>query len=65
MLYRQARFEEIPILYEIRKKQLIDEGIAPDINIDEALIGFLYLSGQSERMLYLIKTGIEKSGMNI
>lgn len=31
----------------------------------EALIGFLYLSGQSERMLYLIKTGIEKSGMNI
>ena len=40
MLYRQARFEEIPILYEIRKKQLIDEGIAPDVNIDEALIGF-------------------------
>ena len=40
MLYRQARFEEIPILYKIRKKQLIDEGIAPDVNIDEALIGF-------------------------
>ena len=40
MLYRQARFEEIPILYEIRKKQLIDEGIAPDVNIDDALISF-------------------------
>ena len=31
----------------------------------EALMGFLYLSGQTERMLYLIKTGIEKIGMNI
>lgn len=31
----------------------------------EALMGFLYLSGQTERMLYLVKTGIEKIGMNI
>ncbi|SHJ00065.1 Mini-ribonuclease 3 [Parasporobacterium paucivorans] len=26
----------------------------------EALVGYLYLSGQFERMMYLVKTGIEK-----
>ena len=31
----------------------------------EALIGFLYLSGQTDRLLYLVKTGIEKIGMSI
>ena len=31
----------------------------------EALMGYLYLTGQTERMLYLIKKGIELSGMNI
>lgn len=31
----------------------------------EALMGYLYLSGQSDRMLYLIRTGIRKTGLNI
>lgn len=29
----------------------------------EALIGFLYLTGQTDRMIYLIKKGIELAGM--
>ncbi len=31
----------------------------------EALIGYLYLTGQTDRMLYLIKEGIERAGMSI
>lgn len=31
----------------------------------EALIGFLYLTGQMDRLLYLVKKGIELSGMDI
>ena len=31
----------------------------------EALCGYLYLQGQQERMLYLIRDGITKVGMNI
>ena len=31
----------------------------------EALMGYLYLNGQTDRMLYLIRTGIEKAGLQI
>ncbi len=31
----------------------------------EALVGYLYLTGQTERMLYLVKRGITKLGMSI
>ncbi len=31
----------------------------------EALVGFLYITGQTGRMLYLIKTGIEKIELSI
>lgn len=31
----------------------------------EALIGFLYLTGQTGRILHLVKTGIAKAGMTI
>jgi len=31
----------------------------------EALMGFLYLTGQTDRLLYLIKKGIELIGMNL
>lgn len=31
----------------------------------EALMGYLYLTGQNERMLYLIHTGVEKVGLII
>jgi len=31
----------------------------------EALIGFLYLTEQTDRVLYLVKRGIEKAGLTI
>lgn len=31
----------------------------------EALIGYLYLCGREDRILYLVKTGIEKVGLSI
>lgn len=31
----------------------------------EALIGFLYLTNQMDRLLYLVKEGIERAGLNI
>lgn len=31
----------------------------------EALVGFLYLTGQMDRVLYLVKRGIELSGLTI
>ncbi len=31
----------------------------------EALMGFLYLTGQTDRMLYLIQAGVEKAGLKI
>ena len=37
MNYRKADIKDIPLLVDIRKKQLIDEGIEPNINIDEEL----------------------------
>jgi len=40
MIYRIATINDIEILVEIRKKQLIDEGIEPAINIDKELFDF-------------------------
>lgn len=40
MVYRKAGLEDAGKLIEIRKQQLIDEGIEPDINIDEELADF-------------------------
>jgi GNAT superfamily N-acetyltransferase len=40
MKYRKAEKGETGILAELRKKQLTDEGIAPDINIDGELARF-------------------------
>ena len=37
MNYRKADKKDIPLLVNIRKKQLIDEGIEPNIDIDEEL----------------------------
>ena len=37
MAYRKANLSDIPELCQIRKKQLIDEGIAPNSNIDDEL----------------------------
>lgn len=40
MVYKKATSEDTDKLVEIRKRQLIDEGIEPNINIDEELTGF-------------------------
>ena len=37
MKYRKASIEDIEKLVELRKKQLIDEGIKPDVDIDREL----------------------------
>lgn len=41
MLYRLATPQDIPILIELRKRQLIDEGSTPDTIIDNELRAFL------------------------
>ncbi len=51
MIYRTAILEEIPILAELRKKQLIDEGIAPSQNIDEELLTFFHKYMADGRMI--------------
>ena len=40
MEYRKANADEIPLLVELRKKQLVDEGIKPDKDIDAELEAF-------------------------
>jgi GNAT superfamily N-acetyltransferase len=40
MDYRIATKQDIPVMCRVRKLQLIDEGIAPDKNIDEELSRF-------------------------
>ena len=40
MKYRKADIHDLDAVCEIRKRQLIDEGISPDINIDEQLRGY-------------------------
>ncbi len=40
MIYRLARMDEIPLLAELRKRQLVDEGSAPDMEIDMELDAF-------------------------
>ena len=37
MNYRKADIKDISLLVDIRKKQLIDDGIEPNIDIDEEL----------------------------
>lgn len=40
MVYRVATMDDIEILAELRKKQLIDEGCTPNVNMDDELIHF-------------------------
>ncbi|GKU27507.1 GNAT family N-acetyltransferase [Clostridium folliculivorans] len=42
MIYRRANISEIKQLSELRKKQLVDEGIEPTIDIDEELSIFFH-----------------------
>ena len=40
MNYRLSIKEDIPLLIELRKRQLIDEGQDPDVNMDQELVKF-------------------------
>lgn len=40
MIYRKATKEDIEVLAELRKRQLIDEGLSPEPNMDKELITY-------------------------
>lgn len=42
MTYRKATIQDIPYLVTIRKKQLIDEGIIPSVDMDKELTQYFY-----------------------
>ena len=51
MEYRIATEKDIDTLCELRKKQLIDEGTTPDINIDEELHGFFQKKFKNDELV--------------
>lgn len=51
MLYRKAMPADAPLLAELRKQQLVDEGIAPDSNIDAALLSFFVRTLEDQSMV--------------
>ena len=53
---------EMPSLIQLPRMLLSDYRKATGF---EALMGFLYLTNQTDRMLYLIKKGIAMSGLTI
>ncbi|MBQ5328718.1 MAG: GNAT family N-acetyltransferase [Oscillospiraceae bacterium] len=54
MIIRKAEFEDAALLSEVRKLQLIDEGIAPDCDIDTELDTFFKKWLVSKDFLQLI-----------
>ncbi|WP_286907848.1 GNAT family N-acetyltransferase [Clostridium sp. UBA1652] len=54
MNYRKAKVDEIDILIELRKKQLIDEGISPDKNIDYELKIFFHEKMKNNTLTELV-----------
>ena len=40
MNYRRAEVRDIPVLADLRKKQLIDEGQKPDLDVDYELADY-------------------------
>ena len=51
MIYRKATKQDIPQLCQIRKQQLIDEGIPPSIDIDKDLLRFFQDSFQHNTII--------------
>lgn len=60
MEYRRANIEDIDILIELRKKQLIDEGISPDNNIDQELYTFFKKTLENDSLVEWILEDNEK-----
>ena len=51
MEYRLATEKDIDVLCELRKKQLIDEGTTPDIDIDSELHGFFEKKMKNDELI--------------
>jgi len=65
MIYRKATIEDINLLIDLRKKQLVDEGINPDKDIDEELRDFFqnaFLSGSIIQFLAVNQGEVIASG---
>ena len=65
MIYRKATIEDINLLIDLRKKQLVDEGINPDNDIDEELRDFFqnaFLSGSIIQFLAVNQGEVIASG---
>ncbi|MBR4471145.1 MAG: GNAT family N-acetyltransferase [Erysipelotrichaceae bacterium] len=60
MEFRKADMDDIKVLAQIRKKQLIDEGQDPDIDIDEKLNRFFERQMKEEKMIEWIAIEDEK-----
>lgn len=52
--YRKANIEDIPLLKELRKKQLLDEGIEANQNIDQDLEQFFQKHLLSESLIQML-----------
>ncbi len=62
MIYRKATLEDIPMISELRKRQLVDEGLTPEPNIDEELYQFFYKHLSEDRMVEWV---VENDGVMI
>ncbi len=51
LLYRKANVADVEKLVELRKTQLIDEGLTPDKNIDTELVAFFTKHLQEESLV--------------
>ena len=60
MEFRKADMGDIEVLAQIRKKQLIDEGQDPDIDIDEKLNHFFERQMKEEKMIEWVAIEDEK-----
>ena len=60
MEFRKADMKDIDHLSQIRKKQLIDEGQDPDIDIDEKLKSFFERQMKEEKMVEWVAIEDEK-----
>jgi ribosomal protein S18 acetylase RimI-like enzyme len=60
MNYRRAKEKDIPVLVELRKKQLVDEGSAPTSNIDEQLYDYFLKNLSDDSFISWVAEANEK-----